>query len=385
MLLTESRFSVLRGLSAAEYGEVRGMIIDTVLYTDLSKHFDFTAKLKSIAAQHGHSAWSKTQSLLNTPATSRKQSLHSNSSSANSSFRDGTASCKSSLSSSLRSDSVRSRTASIHSSTRSRAQSIKSSSSERARSVRSRSVRSGSMFVTDVGTGFMKGSGNRASVQPDDTADGDPNNTERELQTRMRRDPSAANVRFSSTRTSRVSFSGRSMGSERRSSAEISRRRGSAERQGRISEGSEGNSCSRSDMPRWRTPFLDPDKVSLADLMITAIKYADLGHVLKPIEVHKAITQRVTNEFWALGDLEKSRGVPVSPLCDRVKDASPAKSQVGFLKFVCMPFYEMLGEIAAPSFPPILMLHDNMQHWVDESAREHALESSHRVSRTGGS
>eukprot|EP00966_Prymnesium_polylepis_P323850 7379985-Prymnesium_polylepis.1 len=54
MLLTESRFSVLRGLSAAEYGEVRGMIIDTVLYTDLSKHFDFTAKVRSITMSRTH-------------------------------------------------------------------------------------------------------------------------------------------------------------------------------------------------------------------------------------------------------------------------------------------------------------------------------------------
>ena len=33
-------------------------------------------------------------------------------------------------------------------------------------------------------------------------------------------------------------------------------------------------------------------------------------------------------------------GVPISPLCDREKDQNIAKSQIGFFKFVCIPFYE---------------------------------------------
>lgn len=78
----------------------------------------------------------------------------------------------------------------------------------------------------------------------------------------------------------------------------------------------------------WSTPFLDVDKVAAIDLMIAAIKYADLGHVLKPLRVHVEWSRRITREFYELGDFEKRHGVPVSPLCDREKDTSIAKSQV---------------------------------------------------------
>ena len=40
-------------------------------------------------------------------------------------------------------------------------------------------------------------------------------------------------------------------------------------------------------------------------LLIAAIKFSDLGHCLKPLPVHLAWTERVTQEFWALGDVEK--------------------------------------------------------------------------------
>ena len=40
-------------------------------------------------------------------------------------------------------------------------------------------------------------------------------------------------------------------------------------------------------------------------LLITAIKAADLGHTTKPWEVHQKWTQRVTAEFFALGDRER--------------------------------------------------------------------------------
>jgi len=117
---------------------------------------------------------------------------------------------------------------------------------------------------------------------------------------------------------------------------------------------------------RWRTPFLDPSKISLNDLMIAALKYGDLGHVLKPLEVHIAWSQKITKEFWLLGDSEKAKGIPISPLCDREKDSSIAKAQVGFLKFVCLPYYEIIGELVTPNFPPLESLLSNQTHWQEE-------------------
>ena len=42
------------------------------------------------------------------------------------------------------------------------------------------------------------------------------------------------------------------------------------------------------------------------------------GHHLS--RLHEEWTQRITHEFWALGDREKDIGVAVSPLCDRERD-----------------------------------------------------------------
>ena len=47
----------------------------------------------------------------------------------------------------------------------------------------------------------------------------------------------------------------------------------------------------------------------------------------------------MTNEFYKLGDVERTLGMPISPLCDRRKDTDVAKNQLGFLRFVCRPFY----------------------------------------------
>ena len=36
---------------------MREIVIEIVLMTDLSKHFDFVGKLKELAARKGHAAW----------------------------------------------------------------------------------------------------------------------------------------------------------------------------------------------------------------------------------------------------------------------------------------------------------------------------------------
>ena len=54
-------------------------------------------------------------------------------------------------------------------------------------------------------------------------------------------------------------------------------------------------------------------------VLTTAVKFADLNHAAKPTALHRDWSMRITNEFWALGDKEKKLGVPISPLCDRIK------------------------------------------------------------------
>ena len=71
-----------------------------------------------------------------------------------------------------------------------------------------------------------------------------------------------------------------------------------------------------------------------------AIKCADIGHSSKELELHKKWTNLVCEEFFSQGDLEKSRGQPVSMYCDRETTDIP-KSQAGFLKNICIPLLEV--------------------------------------------
>ena len=45
----------------------------------------------------------------------------------------------------------------------------------------------------------------------------------------------------------------------------------------------------------------------------------------------------MTEEFFALGDKERSEEWAVSPLCDREKDNNLPKNQCGFFEFLCLP------------------------------------------------
>ena len=86
--------------------------------------------------------------------------------------------------------------------------------------------------------------------------------------------------------------------------------------------------------PVWRSPLLEED-VDVKLLLNLALKFADLGHSCKPWDVHYNWSMRITHEFWLLGDREKQRNLPVSPLCDRDVDVNLAKSQAACYSMTC--------------------------------------------------
>lgn len=53
---------------------------------------------------------------------------------------------------------------------------------------------------------------------------------------------------------------------------------------------------------------------------------------------------RVLAEFFAQGDAEARRGLPVSPLCDRHTTSRPG-SQANFIEFVVAPLYAQVGGV----------------------------------------
>eukprot|EP00966_Prymnesium_polylepis_P317843 7342629-Prymnesium_polylepis.2 len=172
----------------------------------------------------------------------------------------------------------------------------------------------------------------------------------------------------------------------------------------------------------WATPFLDQNKMAVQTMLIAAIKYADLGHTVKPRQIHIDWSERITREFWVLGDLERAcpsrhsateRRTPRSrhrrqeaspdvvarlPACARqvcegsctcpslLRIMPPSGYctaqcfphsvrlllQIGFFKFICLPFYDLVADLASPDMEPIASLHENYDYWVKVQADEQA-------------
>ena len=120
----------------------------------------------------------------------------------------------------------------------------------------------------------------------------------------------------------------------------------------------------------WTSPFQAQAHVGVPLLLAVAIKFADLGHCFKPFQMHKKWAERVTNEFWALGDRERQLGITLSPLCDRYTDSNVPESQIGFFKFICVPFYSIVADLIDPTMLPWLRVQANLQAWEEELEAE---------------
>jgi hypothetical protein len=71
-----------------------------------------------------------------------------------------------------------------------------------------------------------------------------------------------------------------------------------------------------------------------------ALKTADIGHSAKYTDLHQKWTKLLMEEFFKQGDMEKSRGYPISMYCDR-SNTNIGKSQAGFLRNICLPLFEV--------------------------------------------
>lgn len=79
------------------------------------------------------------------------------------------------------------------------------------------------------------------------------------------------------------------------------------------------------------------DKVLVLSM---ALKMADIGHSAKITELHEKWTMLICEEFFRQGDVEREMGQMVSTYCDR-NDTDIAKNQSGFLRYICVPSFEV--------------------------------------------
>lgn len=97
------------------------------------------------------------------------------------------------------------------------------------------------------------------------------------------------------------------------------------------------------------------------------IHTSDIGHSAKDIDLHKKWSLLLAEEFFDQGEIEKDHNQPVSMYCDRDTTILP-KSQIGFLKNIALPLYEILaGFLDTPNIYSCLdQLKNNISVWEYE-------------------
>jgi len=69
------------------------------------------------------------------------------------------------------------------------------------------------------------------------------------------------------------------------------------------------------------------DGLVAEQVLKTLVHCADLSNATKPLYLYRQWTDRIMEEFFIQGDLEREHGLEISPMCDR-NNASVEQSQV---------------------------------------------------------
>ena len=112
------------------------------------------------------------------------------------------------------------------------------------------------------------------------------------------------------------------------------------------------------------------------------LKAADLGHLARPLAVHKQWVEVLFEEFWRLGDREREAGLDVKPLHDRSSSSrvKVAESQVWFFNAVGLPLFQALAEVLPAARCQLEAVRENCAYWEGRVEAEKVKE----VSTTSG-
>uniref|UniRef100_A0A7S1YUX3 Phosphodiesterase n=1 Tax=Ditylum brightwellii TaxID=49249 RepID=A0A7S1YUX3_9STRA len=116
--------------------------------------------------------------------------------------------------------------------------------------------------------------------------------------------------------------------------------------------------------------------IAASKVLQFVLHLADISNPAKPAPVFEEWTDRVLEEFFAQGDAEAKENLPISPLCDR-KTTSRASSQIGFIRYVVKPAFELLEQIIPESMGEILdQIDSNLSYWEQALVKEEMEKSS---------
>jgi len=98
-----------------------------------------------------------------------------------------------------------------------------------------------------------------------------------------------------------------------------------------------------------------------------AIKMADVGHLYAQHDVHLAWSERLEEELWLQGDVEKQLAMKISFLMDR-DSPGVTKSQPGFFDFVVRPLFDTWCSCFPESSVLVDRIESNYQHWKSKES-----------------
>jgi cAMP-specific phosphodiesterase 4 len=91
------------------------------------------------------------------------------------------------------------------------------------------------------------------------------------------------------------------------------------------------------------------------EFLNTLLHMADISNPTKGLKIYQVWVDKVMEEFWAQGDIEKDKKLPISFLCDRTTTKIP-NSQIGFIDGIVMPLTKNVVEI----LPELSFMVDNL-------------------------
>ena len=80
-------------------------------------------------------------------------------------------------------------------------------------------------------------------------------------------------------------------------------------------------------------------------MLTSVIMLGDIGHAAKEFDLHAEWSLLIREEFFRQGDEERSRGMDISPLCDRHTTPPLPESQLGFFDFVAKPLFSAVAKV----------------------------------------
>uniref|UniRef100_A0A665V8D9 Phosphodiesterase n=1 Tax=Echeneis naucrates TaxID=173247 RepID=A0A665V8D9_ECHNA len=108
-----------------------------------------------------------------------------------------------------------------------------------------------------------------------------------------------------------------------------------------------------------------------------ALKCADICNPCRAWELSRQWSERVCEEFYRQGDLERKFDLEISPMCNQQADSVPA-NQIGFISYIVEPLFEEWYRFTEPSLLSQTMmghLHKNKACWSRLRYAQTSLET----------